>query len=115
MQYMTRATIRCILALGLLAVLPGLAEQEPPKELLQYIRDARKAGLKDDQIQQNARQAGWSTSAVAEAIRSMSGTAQATPPSSEVAHDRSTAPSPPVAAPAGAKPAETPAVANPDG
>jgi len=67
---MTRSRVRCILALGLLTVLPCYAQQEPPKELLQYVRDARKAGLKDDQIQQNALKAGWPTATVAEAIRS---------------------------------------------
>jgi polysaccharide export outer membrane protein len=110
---MMRFRIGCILVLGLLTtVRPDFAQQEPPKELLQYIRDARKAGLKDEQIQQNARQAGWSTSAVADAIRSLGNTATAVaaPAPREADRNHSAAPAPPAEAPAGgAKPAETPA------
>jgi len=40
----------------------------PPKELIQYIRDAEKAGQSVFQIQQNAVDSGWSMSTVAEAI-----------------------------------------------
>ena len=32
---------------------------DPPKELVEYIRDARKAGLNDTQIQKNGEKAGW--------------------------------------------------------
>lgn len=40
----------------------------PAAELVQYIRDARKAGLKDAQIQKNAVEAGWDLHAIQEAI-----------------------------------------------
>jgi polysaccharide biosynthesis/export protein len=40
----------------------------PPKELVQYVRDARKAGQNDFQIQQNAVSSGWPQNVVTEAI-----------------------------------------------
>ena len=40
----------------------------PDKELTQYVRDARKAGLKDAEIQQYAVKSGWSEPAVKEAL-----------------------------------------------
>ena len=97
---MTRSRVRCILALGLLTVLPCYAQQEPPKELLQYVHDARKAGLKDDQIQQNALKAGWPTATVAEAIRSA-------PASGRPRRDDPAAPARPAERPPEPKPVET--------
>ena len=44
-------------------------EQQVPNELVQYIRDARKAGVKDQQIQQNAINAGWPAEAVSMALK----------------------------------------------
>jgi polysaccharide export outer membrane protein len=44
------------------------APSTPPKELVQYIRDARKAGLNEFQIQQNAVNSGWPQGVVTEAI-----------------------------------------------
>jgi polysaccharide export outer membrane protein len=43
-------------------------QQEPPDELVQYIRDANKAGLKADQITKNATQAGWTKPMVDQAL-----------------------------------------------
>ena len=43
-------------------------DKNPLRDLVQYIRDARKAGLKDNQIQQNAVKAGWPVALVSEAI-----------------------------------------------
>jgi polysaccharide export outer membrane protein len=43
-------------------------QQAPPDELVQYVRDAKKAGLTADQIQKNATQAGWTKSAVEQAM-----------------------------------------------
>src|SRR5690349_16017992 len=55
----------------------GLAQDKTiPKELIQYVRDARKAGLQDDQIQQNAVKAGWPAAAVGEAIKNPAGDAK---------------------------------------
>jgi polysaccharide biosynthesis/export protein len=87
-----------LLAVGILVCAPGYsaaAEQEtaPAKELIQYVRDARKAGLKDGEIQRNAEKAGWPASQVNDAI----------------AQDRTSAAKP---APA-ATPDGTPAVARP--
>lgn len=56
-----------ILAFGIQA--EALGQDNPPaKELLQYVRDAKKAGLDKGQIQQNAIKAGWPEGAVTSAI-----------------------------------------------
>jgi polysaccharide biosynthesis/export protein len=52
-------------------------EQPPAKELVEYIRDAKKAGITDEQIQQNAVKAGWTAAAVKEAMESVGGTPKA--------------------------------------
>ena len=67
-----------VLMLGLgLGLGLGLAQDKaPPKELIQYIHDARKAGLNDSQIQQNAVKAGWSPAVVGEAIATPPGDAK---------------------------------------
>ena len=44
------------------------SEKGTPAELQQYVRDAQKAGLSLPQIRQNAMKAGWSASAVEEAL-----------------------------------------------
>jgi polysaccharide export outer membrane protein len=41
-----------------------------PDELLQYVRDAKKAGLKPDQIQKDALSAGWARALVQQAMES---------------------------------------------
>jgi polysaccharide export outer membrane protein len=43
-------------------------DNAPPKELLQYVRDARKAGLSTSEIQQNATNAGWPAATVTDAL-----------------------------------------------
>jgi len=45
-----------------------MPQQAPPDELVQYVRDAKKAGLTADQILSNATQAGWEKSLVAQAL-----------------------------------------------
>jgi polysaccharide export outer membrane protein len=50
----------------------------PAKELVQYVRDAKKAGLNDGDIQKNAVQAGWPEAAVTDAL-----TAARTTPTTE--------------------------------
>lgn len=58
---------------------PGAYAQEPakepqlPNELVQYVRDARKAGLKEEQIQQNALNAGWPADVVNTALKADKG------------------------------------------
>jgi polysaccharide export outer membrane protein len=55
----------------------GLAQDKAlPKELVQYVRDARKAGLSDSQIQQNAVKVGWPAAVVGEAIANPPGDAK---------------------------------------
>src|SRR5215510_9260963 len=61
-----------VLIFGVLSTGALGQEKAFPKDLAQYIRDARKAGLKDDQIQAKAIQAGWSAAAVTEAIKQAS-------------------------------------------
>lgn len=68
---MTRSRIRRLLVLGILTVLAAAAQQRPTQELVQYVRDARQAGLKDEEIQQNAQKAGWQTTEIAAAIQSI--------------------------------------------
>ena len=48
--------------------LPAMPQQALPDELVQYIRDAQKAGLNADQIEKNATQAGWAKPAVEQAL-----------------------------------------------
>jgi polysaccharide export outer membrane protein len=43
-------------------------QQAPPDELVQYVRDAKKAGLKVDQIEKNAIQAGWAKPVIEQAL-----------------------------------------------
>ena len=68
---MTRSRIGRLLVLGILTVLAAEAQQRPTQELVQYVRDARKAGLKDEEIQQIALKAGWQTAEIASAIQSI--------------------------------------------
>jgi len=55
--------------------------QTVPNELVQYVRDAKKAGLSDSQIKKNAVQAGWTEAAVTDAMEAVR-TAPKTQPSS---------------------------------
>jgi len=48
--------------------LSAAPQQAPPDELLQYVRDAKKAGLTAEQIEKNATQAGWAKPAVEQAV-----------------------------------------------
>jgi polysaccharide biosynthesis/export protein len=55
------------------------ADNAPPKELLQYIRDAKKAGLSSSEIQQNATNAGWPAATVTDALTYLNGADNAKP------------------------------------
>lgn len=58
-----------IIVLAGFALAPAAGvEQAPPKELVQYVRDAAKLGLSDSQIRQNAVKAGWPDDSVTGAI-----------------------------------------------
>src|ERR1700683_4154391 len=46
----------------------GETEKAPPKELVQYVRDSRRLGLKETSIKQKAIAGGWSAATVDEAI-----------------------------------------------
>jgi polysaccharide export outer membrane protein len=70
----------CFSLLLILSAFPeGAIGQESgsSKELVQYVRDAKKAGLTDAQIQQNAVKAGWSGASVKDAIDSLRGAPKA--------------------------------------
>ena len=62
-----------LLAFGICTgILPaGPQGKEPAKELLEYVQSAKKAGLKDAQIEQNAVKAGWPQDDVHGALESL--------------------------------------------
>lgn len=87
---MQRLFIRIAIAIGIIAASGAYAQQpaqnqQPSKELVQYVRDARKAGLKDGQIQQNAVNAGWPADQVGSALQM----AQTAPPAGAKEGDQS--------------------------
>jgi len=110
----------------------GANAQQPPKgqqlpnELVQYVRDGRKAGMNENQIQQNAVNAGWPTeivkSAIVDVFQAPEG--QAAPAVTPAAKSNGQAPARLTAEPAtanptefppdGAAPAAAPPVAKPD-
>jgi polysaccharide biosynthesis/export protein len=80
----------------------------PPKDLVQYIRDASRLGLKDADIEQNALKAGWPAPTVKDAIAYAKGASAAV--SDPVANTAVPASQPPVeASPAGATSTPAPA------
>lgn len=91
-------------------------EQQVPNELVQYVRDAQKAGMKENQIQENALNAGWPADMVSTAISSVihPGGSKPTPNPAATTAAKSGQPAPTAAAePASAKPAEPPATTAP--
>lgn len=91
--------------------LPALTQESaapstPPKELVQYIRDARKAGLNEFQIQQNAVNSGWPQGLVTQAIAYVHSTEKdGDAPSKPAVHDKEVP----------SKPENPPATQNSDG
>src|SRR5579872_5703650 len=77
-RVMHRVFTSFVLLAGIMLA-PGTYAQEPakepqlPNELVQYVRDARKAGLKEEQIQQNALNAGWPADVVNSALKTGKG------------------------------------------
>jgi polysaccharide biosynthesis/export protein len=67
-----------VLVLGAIDLPAQQQEKTSSKELSQYVQDARNSGLKDNQIQQNAVNAGWPEALVKEAIASLRGAPKAT-------------------------------------
>jgi polysaccharide biosynthesis/export protein len=106
------------------------APNTPPKELVQYIRDARKAGLNEFQIQQNAVSSGWPQGLVTDAIAYVRSTEKdGDAPAKAAVHEKEVPPkpdnppatqnsdgaaTPPAAGPPGSPPAATPRTAAPD-
>jgi polysaccharide export outer membrane protein len=60
--------ILSILAFGAFGLSTAAQQKAPPKELVEYVRDAEKAGLKETQIKDNATKAGWLPADIAEAL-----------------------------------------------
>ena len=74
------ALIVLALALGAFPWRVHAQEEKPvPKELMQYVRDAQKAGLKPPQIRQKALNAGWAGPTVDEAMGTLEGTEKPQP------------------------------------
>ena len=98
--------------------LPAASDgQAVPKELVQYIRDAKKAGLNESQIKKNAVQAGWPEATVTEAMdavrtppKAQPSTAAAAEPKKTEAASAAMKPEPATATPAVKSPAPAPAV-----
>src|SRR5689334_15995757 len=65
-----------VLMVGAVPYCATAQESAPSTELVQYVRDAKKAGLTDAQIQQNALAAGWTAASVREAMDSLGGGAK---------------------------------------
>jgi polysaccharide export outer membrane protein len=57
-----------ILIFGIVNQLGAEQNKTPPKELVQYMLDAKKSGLNEEQIQQNATKAGWPAADVNDTI-----------------------------------------------
>jgi polysaccharide biosynthesis/export protein len=100
---MRPSRITSILLSSLFLVAASYAEQ-PPKELIQYIREAQKSGLQESQIRQNAINAGWPATQVAEVLQ---------PPGQAANPAPSAKSAPPTTAPRAEakKPGETPPAA----
>jgi polysaccharide biosynthesis/export protein len=62
----------------------------PPKELVEYVRDARKLGQNEFQIQQNAVKSGWPEAVVSEAIAYVRSTEKAAEPSPKPTDEKAT-------------------------
>jgi len=60
-----------MLALGCLIPAGRGAELKTPRELMQYIEDAKKLGLRDEVIRQNAVRAGWDATTIEQAFTIM--------------------------------------------
>ena len=72
---MQKSFVSFVVAAGMVLTAGAYGQQPPgdqslPKELVQYVRDARKAGLNQVQIQQNAVNAGWPAETVRSALES---------------------------------------------
>ena len=99
-----KAGFGSFLAVFILAplIVPAMAhDPAAPKELIQFVRDAKKAGLKESQAKWNAMRAGWPDAAVADAVAYIYGTpkrnvnphpAATTEPTTEAATEPTTEP-----------------------
>jgi polysaccharide biosynthesis/export protein len=81
-QFRSAAAVWLIMA-GITAVSPAQqAGNTPPKELLQYIQEAKRTGVKEDKIKQQAMLVGWPAGMVDQAI-AFDKSGKALPPAAE--------------------------------
>jgi polysaccharide export outer membrane protein len=66
--FVSYALVVCMIPAAVVYAQQPSKDQKIPNELVQYVRDARKAGLNDRQIQQNAVGAGWPADMVSSAL-----------------------------------------------
>src|SRR5215469_15272555 len=96
--------------------LPAVAQENTPaKELVQYVRDSKKAGQKDAQIQENAVKAGWDAAAVEAAISYVRDPASVVSKPEPAAKQDTSAGRPIASAPAVIPPPATPTQVQPPG
>jgi polysaccharide export outer membrane protein len=81
-RWILKGAILIFTAFRLPAVLDA---QAAPTELMQYVRDAKKAGLKDSQIMMNAVKAGWTEAAVTDAMDAVRAAPKTQPSTTSVA------------------------------
>jgi polysaccharide biosynthesis/export protein len=107
---MFKSVLVLALALGVFHLrVHAQEEKSVPKELLQYVRDAQKAGLKPPQIRQKALSAGWAGPTVEEAMGTLEWTPKPQPLPESAARDaveKETPKEPSKAADPPAKPAD---------
>lgn len=68
---MAKLQVFCLLCLVLILAAPlavSADDRQTPKELIQYVEDAKNLGLKEEEIRQNAIAAGWNKDKVGEAL-----------------------------------------------
>lgn len=75
---MLRPLLSSIFVLGLVLSVRAQTEH-PPNELISYVREARKAGVAESKIQQNAVKAGWPEATVKQALAATRGDSSGAP------------------------------------
>src|SRR5215467_413224 len=83
-------------------------DQTPAKELVQYIRDAKKAGVSDAEIERNAVSTGWNPAAVKEAVAYVHGASSAPKQEPEKQQESPKPPEPKQTAAAAPSPSQPP-------
>ncbi len=93
---MNKRIITAILVLGFSCVAAAAQDNASAKDLVHWIKDAKQAGMADDEIRKNALGAGWPESSVTEALRATSAESRNIP--AEAKPDTANPPAPGAAA-----------------